>query len=253
MKELEREDYNKKIRLYEKLGAEKFQDVVFKVEKIKYKIIKKLFPNYIKSYDKHLDRKQKKLLANAETEEEKKQIKREIKLSKLAIRKELNEEKNRNYHMDTERPTEIYKYLEWNKSVHIKGLIKDAIIVILSTVALSFGFVGALPVLLYELLNAAINFECINIQNCSICKYKKCQKILERKESRAIEKGIEEYGAAAEVINNALEESETLPTFDEIINNIKTKEQLEEMKRLIYMMYQTSSNKTLKNEKGVKK
>ena len=52
-------------------------------------------------------------------------------------------------------------------------------------------------------------------------------KMLERKESKAIVKGIEEYGAAAEVINKTLEESETLPTFDEIINNIETKEQLE--------------------------
>ncbi len=253
MKELKREDYNKKIRLYEKLGAEKFQNMVFKVEKIKYKIIKRLFPNYIKSYDKHLDSEQKKLLAKAKTEEERKQIKRDIKLAKLAVRKEFNEEKNKNYHMDKERPTEIYKYLEWNKLVHIKGLIKDVIVAILSTVALSFGFVGVLPILLYELLDAAINFECINIQNCSICKYKKCEKMLERKESKAIVKGIEEYGAAAEVINKTLEESETLPTFDEIINNIETKEQLEEMKKLIYTIYQTSSNIMEKNEKEVRK
>ena len=42
------EDYKKKIALCEKLGATKFQKVVFKVEELKYKFIKKFLPNYTK-------------------------------------------------------------------------------------------------------------------------------------------------------------------------------------------------------------
>ena len=52
----EKEMYNKKIKLYERLGAEKFQDLVFVVEKIKFKIIKKFFPNIEKWFDKRCDK-----------------------------------------------------------------------------------------------------------------------------------------------------------------------------------------------------
>ena len=55
----EKEKYNKKIKLYERLGAEKFQNVVFAVEKIKFKIIKKCFPNFLKFYDKQCDKQEK--------------------------------------------------------------------------------------------------------------------------------------------------------------------------------------------------
>ena len=37
---MEAVDYKKKIELCEKLGANKFQKVVFKVEELKYKVIK---------------------------------------------------------------------------------------------------------------------------------------------------------------------------------------------------------------------
>ena len=107
----ERKENNRKIKLYEKLGAEKFQKIVFAVERAKFKIIKKCFPNFLKFYDKQCDKEEEKLLKKAKTEEEKKEIRKNIKFSKMAVRKELNQEKNRNYHMDPNRPTEIYKYL----------------------------------------------------------------------------------------------------------------------------------------------
>ena len=47
METKEKEKYKKKAALCEKLGAKKFQKVVFQVEKMKYKILKKICPNYI--------------------------------------------------------------------------------------------------------------------------------------------------------------------------------------------------------------
>ena len=74
------------------------------------------------------DYQKKKLLRKAKTEEQKKKVIENVKLAKMAMRKELIEEKNRNYHIDNNRPTEIKKYLLWNKQVHKTGLIKDGVV-----------------------------------------------------------------------------------------------------------------------------
>ena len=229
----EKQKYNKKIKLYEKLGAEKFQNIVFSVEKLKFKVIKKCFPNFLKHYDKHCDRTEKRLLRNAKTEEEIKDIKRSIQFSKMAIRKEMNQEKNRNYHMDSSRPTEIYKYLEWNKSVHEKSLIADGVLIVLTSIAIACGLTIAIPVLIAEIINAGIDFECINIQNWSICKYKRCEEAIKKKQFRKISHNIDNYGDVASEIDKAISNSEKLPSTGEIISNIEDQEKLDQMMRLI--------------------
>lgn len=229
----EKENYNKKIKLYERLGAEKFQNVVFAVEKIKFKIIKKCFPNFLKFYDKQCDKQEKRLIKKAKTEAEIKKIKRNTNFSKMAIRKELNQEKNRNYHMDPNRPTDIYKYLIWNKQVHERGLIKDILLITASILGLALGFTVTIPVLVYGLLSAVINFECINIQNCSICKYKRCEETLEKRETKKINQNIENYGDAAATIDKAIETSENLPSLSEIISQMNDPEQLKQLRNII--------------------
>lgn len=229
----EKEKYNKKIKLYEKLGAEKFQKVVFAVERAKYKVIKKCFPNFLKFYDNQCDKQEKRLLKKAKTPEEVNKIKRNTKFSKMAIRKEMNQEKNRNYHMDPNRPTEIYKYLEWNKAVHKRGLLKNAIIIAIATTAIACGLTIAIPVLVAEILSAGINFECINIQNCSICKYKRCEAALEKKEQKKVTYNIDNYGEAAAAIDKAISSSDKIPSLSEIISQIDDPEQLRQMKKLI--------------------
>ena len=150
MERKEREKYKKKQKLYKKLGAEKFQKVVFKVEDIKFKIIKKCFPNFIKWYDKYCDFQKKRALKHAKTEEEQKEIIRNIKFAKMAMRKELNTGKNRNYHIDSKKPTEIIEYLNWNKDIHIKGLIKDGIIIALLIGGVILQIPGCIPLLAFE-------------------------------------------------------------------------------------------------------
>ena len=184
-------------------------------------------------YDKYCNLNLKIGLKRAKTEEERKKIKEEIKFAKMAMRKELNQEKNRNYHVDPNRPTEIIKYLEWNKSVHTNGLIKNIVLILLSVVGLSCGLTWLIPLLAYEIIGCTINFECINIQNCSICKYKKCESALQKRESKKIAHDIDNYIEAEEVIQSAIDKSDNLPTFTEIIGMIKTKEELRQMKQML--------------------
>lgn len=232
MKRNEKEEYKRKLKLYERLGALRFQKVVLKVEEIKFKVIKKFFPNIIPKFDKYCDWRQKRAIKRAKSEEEIKRIRNHTKLAKMAMRKELNEEKNRNYHLDPKKPTELLGYLHWNKDVHKRGLIKDAVLIPILIAGVVFNIPGAAVLLVIELLSAAVNFECINIQNYNICKLERLQPILERREQQAVQKNIEQYGKAAEVIHKSIEQSESLPTFDEIIDNIDNVEQLRQMRAM---------------------
>ena len=248
----EKEMYNKKIKLYEKLGAEKFQNLVFVIEKIKFKVIRKFFPNIEKWFDKRCDKQQKKLLAKAKTEEEKKEIIRNTKFRKMALRKELKQKKNVNYHMNPNRPTEIYKYLEFNKKIHINGLIKDVVVAAISTVAIACGLAWAIPILVASILSAGLNFECVNIQNYSICKYKRCEDALKKRETKKIKKNIERYGAAAAVIDKVVEESDHIPTLSEIIAQAKTPEELRQLKELIVETLQTNKQQEEKERQKIR-
>ena len=55
MENSEKLKYKQKMRLCKKLGAEKFQKVVFEIEKMKFKILKTICPNFIKYFDKYYD------------------------------------------------------------------------------------------------------------------------------------------------------------------------------------------------------
>lgn len=56
----------------------------------------------------------------------------------------------------------------------------------------------------------------------------------EKRKQREVKNNIERYGKASEVIYNSVEKSDTkLPSIDEIVENITTKEQAEQMKELL--------------------
>lgn len=232
---MEEVDYKKKIKLCEKLGANKFQKVVFKVEELKYKFIKTFIPKYIEYYDKLCDRKRKKELKNATTPEERKHIIDHYRRQKMLVRKEFNREENRNYHMDPNKPTEILHYLNWNKDIHMKGLIKNAIAITGLTAATILGIwpTVVIPFLVMEMGSAFVNFQCVNIQNCNIYRYKMREETMQRLEERRTKKNVEQYSEAGAVISRSMEKTEDIPTLAEVIDSIQTKEELEQLRKLV--------------------
>ena len=248
----ERKEKNKQLKKYEKLGALKFQKMVFTLEKYKFKILKAICPNFLKHYDKYCDRQRDKALKKAKTEEEIKEINTMYKFIKMEMRKEFYQEKNRNYHIDSNNPTEIVEYLNWNKSVHIKGLRKNAIVSTLSIILIAIGIpIAGIPLLICEIIGAGINFECINIQNYNLCRCEIMKDFLEKRQERNIQRKIEKYGEASEVIYKSIEENQELPSFDQIIGNINNIEQLRQMRELLI---ESQAKRGLEEEnKGVKK
>lgn len=234
MEKEERAKYKKRIETYKKLGAEEFQEVVFKVEKIKFKVLKKLIPNFLEKYDKHCERVKERALKKAKTEEQRKTINRVTAMYKMDARIEFNQEKNRNYHMNSNRPTEIYEYLKWNKGIHIRGMVTDIILIIATSIGIVSGFSLAIliPALLVELTSLGINFECVNIQNYNICRYKIAEETIVKRHQKKVDKEIEEYGDIAEKVHTKIEETGKIPSLTEIIDNA-TPEQLLRIQQLL--------------------
>lgn len=226
------QDYDKKINLCKKLGAKQFQKVVLAFDNKKWKLIKKLVPNYINIGDSYLDKKKDKQLKKAKTYQEKENIMRQFTYRKMLLRKEYNNGENINYHINT-RPSEFISYLNWNKSVHQRGLIFNIATIPVLATAIALGFNFAIPLVVFEGIDMFKNFQCVNIQNYNIYRLKKIEKTLKKKEQMQEERQIEQYGDAYEVIGKTLEEKKDIVSIDEILNNIKSKEQLIQLKKLI--------------------
>ncbi len=241
-----REELKKKIKLYDKLGAKAFQPVVLKVEEWKFRLLKDIFPSSQTRYEKHCQKKRDKALSKAKTDEERKTIIENYRKLILAWRTELAREQNRNYHMDERKPTEILQYLEWNKSQHIKGLIKNGAITAaaIGAIILGFGVPIAATVIGLEAVSAFINFQCVNIQNSHICKYKLVEDRLKKKEERGNRKRFEEYGAAAGVYQRTIEKSKEVPTLDEMIQQVRTPEEAEQLRKMILARLATRQGTT---------
>lgn len=232
---METVDYKKKIELCEKLGANKFQKVVFKVEELKYKFIKTFIPRYIEWYDKLCDRKRKKDLKKATTDEQRKAIIEHYRRQKMLMRKEFHREQNRNYHMDPNKPTEILHYLNWNKDIHMRGIIKNAIAIPCLAVAAGVGLwpTVVIPFLALELGSLFVNFQCVNIQNCNIYRFKQREETMKKLEERRAKRSVENYSEAGAAISRSMEKTEDIPSLSQVIDSIQTIEELEQLRRLV--------------------
>lgn len=227
------DDYKNKINRCKLLGAEKFQKVVFKVESLKYKTIKFVCPNFLNYYDKFLDYKRRKEIKKAHSSANKKMINEKYRRHKMLVHKEFNCEKNINYHMDINHPSGFIYYLNWNKNVHKRGLVKNAFLISCFGM-LSFFEVPFAPLLMMlEIGGAIINFQCINIQNYNIYRFKQNEEKLKKLEKISQERNLRKYGEASKIINQCMNKTDDLPSFDDIVSNVENVEQLQQLRSMI--------------------
>lgn len=226
-------DYKEKINRCEKLGALKFQKVVLGLDRVKYKVMKKLFPKFPKYYDKYCDRLRDRELKKATSEEERKRISHKYKIQKILLNKEWQKEQSRNYHINKNNVTEFVKYLEWNKGVHKRGMVKNAVVLSILTAATISGATIAIPFIGLELCSLFKNFECVNIQNYNIYRYKEKEKTIKKLATRTFQKNQKNFGTAAKVITKTVKESPSVPSLGEVIDAAKTPEELRQLREMI--------------------
>lgn len=240
-------DYQKRTKICEQLGALKFQKVVFKVEKIKYDILQKVCPNFIKYYEKLSDKIVKRKLKKYHSEPRKKEILENHRLNKMLMRKEINRKQNRNYHIDEYLPTSMVHYLEWNKKIHKKGAKVNLAVIPILGVAAVIGFSPAIPFLVMEVGSLLINCQCINIQNYNIYRLKSKEEKLRKIEKRNLANSAKKYNDINKVVSKSFEKKEEIPTPEAIIDNLKTKEELQQLKSLLIKEIYYRNNTTQKN------
>lgn len=229
---------NKK-RLYEIFGAKWFQKVVLKLEKIKFKVENFLFPDnkLYKIGEKRLEKQKQRKLKKTHDENERNKILNLYKYRKMKMKRQLVNAQNDNYHLNLINVDEFKKYLEWNKKVHKTGLIKNVVLMttMIPLTLLTSGFIStiALIILIVNVISGAINFECVNLQNYNLLRYEEKYDRLKKTEEKIISMGIRKYKDANEVVAKTLKESVDVPTPDDIIRNITTKEQKEQLLALV--------------------
>ena len=233
---------------YEKLGAKRFKKLVFKVEKLKWKAIKKLFPNYLNGMEKQYRKYRDKELKKAKTEEERRQIIENYKNSVMLMKKEYYTEQNMNYHIDMNNPDKIKEHLKRNKSIHKMWLKVDAIAAPILISLLALGNTWTIPFIAIVGLEAIKNLQCINLQNYSLTCLEENKELLERKSNRVIERSRNKYREAQDVITKVITESEVVPNIDTIIKESKSKESLEQLRELL--LKEKENRERLAKEKG---
>lgn len=252
-------DFTKKKLLYEKLGALKFQKIVFKIEKIKFKLIDKFCPNIYIKYNNWCDKKVNKLCSKNISEEEKNRIRFVYNCRKISFKRELLEKKNVNYHFKNNNASEFYKYLNWNKKVHQKGMINDVIGIILSVLGIclfsNFFFIASIISLIYNAISLVIDFECVNLQNYNICRFEEKKHILARLEKRSLERDLQKYSDVSKKIYNELSSSTKLPQGEEIVSKLTTLEEIRQLRQLALEIKNKRSyeNNEEENKEKIKK
>lgn len=248
--------YDKKaMELSKKLGALQFQKLVFILERAKYWVVDKFFPNTISDYSKRLDKRMSKELKKVISEEEKIEIVNKYRFAKLKYKKEINNKENRNYHVDMNNPLEFIKYLEKNKKIHVNGL-KSNVIVSIIAIIVSILLNNPFPVLLncllgYQAISAIINFECINLQNYNLCRFhdERMQRVLKKQEEKKRNNFEKNMGEGKKVISKAFSNTDDIPTVDEVIREITTKEEVQEL--LNYAKKELNKKKKSNNKEEV--
>lgn len=225
------------------LFLKKFKNVVFHLEKVKFKVINKF---HLYDYAiKRLEKQYNNLLIKAKSEEEKAKITSWYKHSLMLIKKENSRGENINYHFNKDNPEETLFWLNTNKIIHSKGLkqnfIKLPIEILLLILSISnvFGAVGGIVrvlsilALAKECISTFINGSCIMLQNYNIDRVEKYIAGPYQKRKEKIAKKSMEYAPLTEVISNVIEQSDSLPTPDEILASLTTEQQKELFLKLV--------------------
>ena len=225
-----------KKKTYEKLGAVWFQKVVFKVEDIKFKLIDRVCPNIGNWYSNRCDKVANKLCSKSKDEKEKEQIRFKYNCKKMFFKRELVEKKNRNYHMTLSNANGFYRYLAWNKKIHMNGIIKNVICITGSLMAMGItsGVLSsvALGYLIYNAICLGVNFECVNLQNYNMERFNEKKELLQKLEQRQKNSDAKNYSKVGETIYNKLKESVEMPKQEEVISSISSLDELRQLRSL---------------------
>ncbi len=240
-----------KKKIYQMLGAEQFQKVVFFVEDVRYKMIDRFFPNIKKWYEATCDKQYLEMQKRSKKKENQKSL-YDYQMTKLAFRKELAYKQNRNYHYNPNYPMKFIEYLEKNKRIHQISFLKNGIFLVL--LGLSFSFLSAIsPILFYCLVAICTvglikDFACINLQNYNLCRFQeeKIRKRLNELEALKRQESLEKLSKVIKPVSSVIERQLEIPSVEQVIQQVETEEQKQQL--LSYAKWQLDNLKQIKEK-----
>ena len=235
-----------------KKWAKKCQRMVFFLERKKYEVIRRTIPDFQNIYENLLLKRRDRLLKKANSSFERKMINDRYKIQLLNFRREYNTKKNLNYHLDKDNLNETLKWLNWNKMVHVKESKKNIVTIIISLILKFLFFNGSILfsivdfVIFINFLKLFINENCVFLQKYNIERIENYLKNIshasKKRQYDKISDKARAYGNATSVIVKSMNDCESLPTVQDIIDNITTKEQALELLKLLKMESEKENN-----------
>lgn len=240
------------------LFLKKFKKAVFYLEKAKFKVINKF---HLYDYAiKRLEKQYNNLLAKTKNEEEKVKIISWYKRSLMLIKKENSRGENMNYHFNKDNPEETLYWLNLNKKLHSMGLKRNFIKILVEGLLLVlsksniFGAFGSIISILSILglvkegISIFINGSCIMLQNYNIDRVEKYIVGPYQKRKEKLNKKAMEYASLTQVTSKVIEQSESLPTPDEMLASLTTEQQKKLFLRLVMqeLEYRKSNEQKVK-------
>lgn len=225
------------------LFLKKFKKAVFNLEKAKFKVVNKF---HLYDYAiKRLEKKYNSLLAKTKNEEEKVKITSWYKRSLMLMKKENSRGENMNYHFNKDNPEETLYWLHINKKLHSRGLRRNFIkipieilllILSMSNILGAFGStISILSILglIKEGISTFINGSCVMLQNYNIDRVEKYIAGPYQKRKEKLYKKALEYAPLTEVTSKVIEQSDGLPTPDEVLASLTTEQQKQLFLKLV--------------------
>ena len=234
--------YQKKVKIHEKFGAEKFQKIVLTFDKVKFKLLnrKNIKELYVKLADKMIKRQTDKYLCKDLTDKQREELLELERRRKTLVRVELNERKSLNYHIGVNRRKEQFPLaLEMNKKIH-KGCLKKNGQILGTCIGLGILGIPILPQIVggYQVLAAFKNMQCINIQEYNLARMKTAEKLIARANIGEINQLRTENQELISDISKAKARGKNVDTLNRIVESITNKESLEQMRALILQQKQ---------------
>ncbi len=171
------------------------------------------------------------------------------------LKKELVYKQNQNYHIDLDNPTFFVNYLKFNREIHMNGLIGNIVFLILIIIVkiISGEMLFTTIALIFDIISLLVNFECVNLQNYNLCRLEnvKMKELLQKRETKIKEEKIKKYGEGMKVIGKTFKNTDDVPSFNDILDNVKTDE--EKIQLLSYLKKQLEILEKQNDENNIHK
>ena len=122
-----------------------------------------------------------------------------------------------------------------------------------SVIFVSSGILSTLAIiiLIYSTICLGIDFQCVNLQNYNICRFEEKKELLSKIEDRKRNSDIKNYSNVSNKVYEKLKTSIETPKSIEVVKSLTTKQELEELRKLLLEIKNQRQDNNTKSKGGI--